>query len=56
MARDSVHEYMNVVEKRLANPIDPLHALMRNRTRAFLEHAVDGARAGMEDLRGIDAY
>jgi len=51
---DRLDGYMKEVEKRLADPSDPVHALMRTRVRAFWEKAVDGPRTTIEELRGVE--
>ncbi len=51
---DRLDGCMKEIEKRLADPSDPVHALMRTRVRAFWEKAVDGPRATTEEFRGVE--
>jgi hypothetical protein len=51
---DRLHAFMSIVEKRLANPTEAVHALMRKRVRAFWEKAVNGPRSTIEELRGVE--
>jgi hypothetical protein len=51
---DRLHAFMSIVEKRLANPTEAVHALMRKRVRAFWEKAVNGPRSTIDELRGVE--
>jgi len=53
MESDCREGFMNLIKKRLGNPMDPVHALIRTRVRAFWEKAVNGPRSGTEKLCGV---
>lgn len=46
---DRLHSYMDTIQKLLADPTEPVHALMHTQVRAFLESALGGVRGAEVD-------
>jgi len=51
---DALENYMTMINRRLADAAEPVHALMRKRVRGIWEHAVGGAQAFDDELRGAE--